>query len=181
MIVLGMALLTGGCDRQSGDAVQQQPATTAKPAAEALAGEVDRSHRGAPLPEITVTDPEGSTLALNTLKGPVLLNLWATWCGPCVTELPMLDRLAAERAGALQVLTVSEDMADGATVRAFLKERDLKLPAWLDPDNDLAFAYGGGVLPTTVYFDASGREVWRIVGGFDWTGPEAKRLLAETR
>jgi hypothetical protein len=92
----------------------------------------------------------------------------------------MLDSLAAKRADSLRVVTISEDMADGATVRAFLDERKLAhLPAWLDPQNDLAFAYGGGVLPTTVYYDQAGKEVWRIVGGYDWSGPQAQRLLDE--
>jgi thiol-disulfide isomerase/thioredoxin len=186
VVVLGSALslvaLAGGCDRQSKD--KAQPPAAAETSAETggLTGAVDRSHGGSPLPDITIRDPDGNKLALKPLRGPLLLNLWATWCAPCVTELPMLDRLAAESAGKLQVLTVSQDMADGATVRAFLEGRGLThLAPWLDPDNDLAFAYGGGVLPTTVYYDESGREVWRIVGGYDWSGPEAMRLLSETR
>jgi thiol-disulfide isomerase/thioredoxin len=179
-VALGLALLAGGCDRQSGDKAQPQPSTSAGGEAAELVGTIDRSHRGSPLPGLTVKDPAGKTLALNTLKGPVLLNLWATWCAPCVIELPLLEKLASDRAGKLRVVTVSEDMGDGAKVAEFLKSKGLtRLEPWLDPNNDLAFAYGGGTLPTTVYYDASGKEVWRLIGGHDWSDAETKRLLAE--
>lgn len=172
--------MAGGCDRQSGDKAQPQPAATASGQAAALVGTIDRRHRGAALPKLTVKDPAGKSLALNTLKGPVLLNLWATWCGPCVIELPLLDKLVADRAGKLRVVTVSEDMGDGAKVAEFLKNKGVsRLEPWLDPDNDLAFAYGGGTLPTTVYYDASGKEVWRLIGGHDWSDARTAQLLAE--
>ena len=54
-----------------------------------------------------------------------------------------------------------------------------KLEPWLDPDNDLGFEVGSGVLPATVLYDASGREVWRVVGEFDWSGAEAREAIAE--
>jgi thiol-disulfide isomerase/thioredoxin len=182
LVVLGLALLAGGCDRQSGDKAQPQPAATASGQSTELVGTVDRSHRGTDLPDLTVKDPAGKTLALTSLKGPVLLNLWATWCAPCVAELPLLDRLAGEQAGKIKVVTVSQDMGDGAKVAAFLKSKGLtRLEPWLDPKNDLAFAYGGGTLPTTVYYDASGKEVWRLIGGHDWSNAETGRLLAEGR
>jgi len=178
--ILSMVALIGGCDRQSGEKAQPPAADSSTPAAEGLTGTVDRSHRGSPLPDLSVTDPEGRKLALKPLRGPLLVNLWATWCAPCVTELPMLDRLAADHAGKLQVLTVSQDMGDGGKVQDFLADRKLtNLPVWLDPENDLAFAYGGGVLPTTVLYDEAGREVWRVIGGFDWSGAAAAKLLAE--
>ena len=62
----------------------------------------------------------------------------------------------------------------------FLKDKGgANLPAWLDPENDLAIGYGGGVLPTTVLYDAQGKEVWRYVGGNEWDSKEAQALLAE--
>jgi thiol-disulfide isomerase/thioredoxin len=97
-----------------------------------------------------------------------------------VTELPLLDKLAADRAGKLRVVTVSQDMGDGAKVAEFLKGKGVtRLEPWLDPENELAFKYGGGTLPTTVYYDRAGREVWRFVGGHDWTSAETARMLAE--
>jgi thiol-disulfide isomerase/thioredoxin len=171
--------MAGGCDRQSGDKAQQPAAGQTGAATDELTGKLDRSHVGSPLPAVVVGNPQGQTLELASLKGPVLLNLWATWCAPCVTELPMLDSLAAKRAGKLHVLTVSQDMGENPAIAEFLKERKLdNLPAWRDPAGDLAFDLGG-VLPTTVLYDGDGKEVWRIVGGYDWTSPEAERLLAE--
>ena len=180
-MVLTLALMApvmlGGCDRQSEDKAQPQPSAAATaPASGTPAGAIDRSHKGEPLPDVTVQDPAGKTLKLNTLKGPVLVNLWATWCAPCVTELPQLDKLAA---GSLRVVTVSQDMGDPAKVAEFLKGKAPHLEPWLDPENELAFRYGGGTLPTTIYYDAAGREIWRFVGGHDWTGGEAGKLLAE--
>ncbi len=180
-MALASSLLAGGCDRQSADPAQPGGAT-AGPEAKAgeLTGTIDRSHKGSPLPAFTVKDPGGKTLNLAELKGPVLINLWATWCAPCVVELPLLDKLAADRAGALRVVTVSQDLGDGAKVAEFLKAKGVtRLEPWLDPENDLAFQYGGGSLPTTIYYDAAGREVWRFVGGHDWSGAEAAKMLAE--
>jgi thiol-disulfide isomerase/thioredoxin len=178
-VVLGIALWAAGCDRQSDDKAQPQPAAAAGAAA-TPAGAIDRSHKGSALPVLTVKDPAGRTLALNELKGPVLINLWATWCAPCVTELPQLERLAADRAGRLRVVTVSQDLGEPAKVAEFLKGKGAAhLEPWIDPKGDLPFQYGGGTLPTTIYFDASGREVWRYVGGHDWTSRETATMLAE--
>ena len=178
LAVLGLALIAGGCDRQSGEKAQQQPSDSTAPAAPA--GTFDRSHKGSQLPDFTLSDAQGHKLPLQSLKGqPLLLNLWATWCAPCVVELPMLDKLAADRAGTLKVLTVSQDMQTDK-VAAFLKDRGLShLEPWLDPDNDLSFHYATGTLPTTVLYDAQGREVWRFTGGHEWTGQETEVMLAE--
>jgi thiol-disulfide isomerase/thioredoxin len=184
--VLGLALVAGGCDRQSSDKAQPQASGAATPAsgpvAPAPSGTLDRSHKGEALPAVTVKDPAGKTLKLAELKGPALINLWATWCAPCVTELPQLEKLAADRAGKLRVVTVSQDMGEGAKVAEFLKGKALtRLEPWLDPENELAFKYGGGTLPTTVYYDAAGKEVWRFVGGHDWTSAETAAMLDEAK
>ena len=108
----------------------------------------------------------------------MLLNLWATWCAPCVAELPTLDALAAQ-AGGLRVIAVSQDM-ETAKVAGFLKNRGIShLDPWLDEKADLSFRLGAATLPTTVLYDAQGREVWRFAGGNDWAGEEARKLLAE--
>ncbi|WP_240530075.1 TlpA disulfide reductase family protein [Novosphingobium sp. PC22D] len=181
LAVLGCTLLAGGCDRGADAPAQPQESAAATPpdAPGAASKKLDRSHKGEPLPRITVKDAEGKTLALPSLKGkPALVNLWATWCAPCIAELPTLDAIAAE--GRIAVVTVSQDMGKPEEVAAFLKAKGGEnLPAWLDPENDLAFQYGGGVLPTSVLYDAEGREVWRYVGGNEWDNAEARALLAE--
>ena len=129
-----------------------------------------------------MTDPSGTTLTLSELKGkPVLLNLWATWCAPCVVEMPLLDELAGELGESVRVITVSEDIKGAEAVEPFFAERGFEhLPRWMDPENDLAIAYGGGAaLPLTVLYDAEGKEVWRVMGGYDWGSAEAREQVAE--
>src|SRR5690606_9105282 len=150
--------------------------------AEELTGTLDRSFAGTAMPEVELSDPEGATLATAELRGkPVLVNLWATWCVPCVTEMPLLDRLAGELGDSVRVLTVSEDLTGAEAVEPFFAERDLAhLPRWMDPENDFAVAFGGGTaLPLTVLYDAAGKEVWRVVGGYDWGSLEARALIGE--
>jgi thiol-disulfide isomerase/thioredoxin len=184
-LTLPVALLAGACDRETaGEAQQQENSAAAKAdaSAEELTGTLDRSHAGEPIPAVTVTDPSGASLVLAETRGkPVLLNLWATWCAPCVTEMPLLDRLAADLGDEVRVLTVSEDMKGAELVAPFFAERDLpNLPQWMDPKNDLAFAFDGGAsLPLTVLYDAEGKEVWRVLGGYDWSSAEARTLIEE--
>jgi len=172
---LALALLSG-CDRESGR--EAQPSAQAD--AGATAGRVDRSHAGEPLPDLAFKDAGGRTLTLQSLKGtPLLVNLWATWCAPCVAELPTLNALAAREAGRLRVVTVSEDLGGAEAVAAFLKAKGLdRLEGWLDPENEATVRYGVSTLPVTIHYDAQGREVWRIAGGHDWGTEETAALLA---
>jgi len=183
-LTLIVALLAGACDRQTaGESQQQEISPAAKPeaGAEALTGELDRSHAGEAIAQVTLTDPSGATLDLSQTRGkPVLLNLWATWCAPCVTEMPLLDALAGELGGDVRVLTVSEDMKGAELVAPFFADKKFaNLPQWMDPKNDLAIAFGGASLPLTVLYDAEGKEVWRVIGGFDWSSAEARGLVDE--
>ena len=185
LAVLGLSIAIAGCNRESGDQAQPQASTgsganaSAKP--EGLSGMIDRSHKGSAMPDFTLTDASDKTATLASFKGkPLLVNLWATWCAPCVVELPMLDKLAETRGGELKVLTVSQDMTGTEKVAPFLAGKGVQhLEPWLDAGNDLAFHYGAQTLPTTVFYDASGKEVWRYVGGHDWTSAEAAKMLAE--
>lgn len=145
------------------------------------AGAIDRSHRGSQMPEFVLTDAKGGELRLSSLKGkPVLINLWATWCRPCITELPLLNKLAKDRKADLRVLAVSQDSQELERVAPFLADRGLTaLEPWIEPKNDLSFHYQTGQLPTTIYYDAQGREVWRYVGERDWTDSETAAMLKE--
>jgi thiol-disulfide isomerase/thioredoxin len=147
------------------------------------AGEADRSRAGQAAPATTFEDPDGQPASLADVRGkPVLLNLWATWCAPCVKELPTLDALAQREGENLHVLTVSQDMEGRAKVEAFLAKGGYRtLEAWLDPEMALMSELGVSTLPTTILYDADGREVWRVAGDEDWAGDEAKALIAEAR
>ena len=116
------------------------------------------------------------------LRGvPVLVNLWATWCGPCVKELPTLDALGRQHRSDFAIVPIDQEMAERASVDAFLKKHQLDLPVYRDPKMAVSGAVGAEVLPTTILYDKNGREVWRYIGDLDWTGPEAAKLLAEAR
>jgi len=145
---------------------------------------VDRSHKGQPAPDAVFTNPDGGNISLADFHGtPVLVNLWATWCAPCVKELPTLDRLAQAHDvdGELGVIAVSQDSGPHPSVVAFLKKLNIKdLGAYHDPNMALSGALGPDVVfPTSILIDAEGREVWRYVGDLDWTSPEAAKLLSE--
>ncbi len=134
------------------------------------------------MPTLVLSDPSGAELDLAALKGtPVLLNLWATWCAPCVVEMPMLDNLAAQMDGELRVLTVSQDLSGATVVEPFFAEQEFeRLEPWLDPENALMFSFSNsGMLPLTVLFDAEGREVLRVAGGYHWDSEEALALITE--
>jgi len=177
--VLGFALIASACDRQS--ATEAQPQAETGRGGDILSGSIDRSQAGSELPAFVLKDASGKTLDLATLAGePLLINLWATWCAPCVVELPMLNTIAAEMNGDLRVLTVSQDMRQTENVAPFLAQRGLdRLEPWLDPGSDLTFELGAQTLPATILYDSDGREVWRYIGGNDWTSAQSREFLAE--
>ena len=141
----------------------------------------DRTHAGTAAPKTIFNDPGGNETSIKAFAGkPTLVNLWASWCAPCVKELPTLDRLAQAEKGKLNVVAISQDMGPHASVVAFLQEHKIAtLESYQDPKMALSGALNAEVLPTSVLFDANGREVWRFVGDQDWTTPAAARLVAE--
>jgi thiol-disulfide isomerase/thioredoxin len=154
--------------------------TAAAPAGELGIKGVHRDHKGEAAPAAVFTGPDGKPAKLTDFKGkPVLVNLWATWCAPCVKELPTLDKLAAS--GAIQVVAVSQDSGPHVSVVAFLKEHRIgTLKSYQDAHMGMSGALGPDVvLPTSILIGADGKEVWRYVGDLDWTSPEAAKLLAE--
>ena len=183
-ILLCAVLALAACQKseQQNAAVPESNAVEA-PQAGPVKG-VDRSHKGQPAPAATFNNPDGGRISLAKFKGvPVLVNLWASWCAPCVKELPTLDKLAAAHRddGQLGVIAVSQDTGPQPSVVAFLAKLNVKdLGAYHDPDMALSGALGPDtVRPTSILYDAEGKEMWRYVGDLDWTGPEAAKLLAE--
>ena len=169
----------GGCHKQAAPESQPTQAPVA-PAAPAPSGP-DTAQAGKPIPAVEIKKDDGTPGKLSDLKGkPLLVNLWATWCVPCIKELPTLDALAARDAGKLQVVLVNEDLEGARVVTPFLQKHPLKtVKPWLDTANALMIPTKVASLPTTILYDANGKEVLRVDRDLDWTGPEAKRLLAQ--
>jgi thiol-disulfide isomerase/thioredoxin len=138
-----------------------------------------------PAPALAFSDAKGNPVDLAAFKGkPVILNLWASWCGPCKEEMPSLDRLQSELAGKLAVVAVSEDLGGAKAALPFFDK--LKLPAlkpYLDPKNAVSEAFGVRGLPTSIVIDKDGNVVGTVEGKADWGSPAImaalKPLLAE--
>lgn len=176
-LIASALLALAACQKPSQPVSNQ---TTAAAPGEPTKG-VDRTHRGSSAPATTFKDPDGKATTLAAFAGkPTLVNLWASWCAPCVKELPTLDKLAKSKAGALNVVAISQDNGPHASVVAFLDEHQVTtLKPYQDADMNLSGALNAEVLPTSVLLDASGKEVWRYVGDQDWTSAAAAKLLAE--
>lgn len=191
LFVLPCVLALAACDSATAPDAQQAVPQASRSAsdngegagsgAELVTGQIDRIRAGEKIPAITVSDPSGNTLDLATLGQPVLLNLWATWCAPCKVEMPLLDNLAGELAGEVRVLTVSQDIQGAQkVVPYFEKERFANLEPWMDTNTDLGVALAeGGLLPTTVLYDAEGIEVFRVAGDYEWDSEEAIAQIRE--
>jgi len=180
------ALLSGACDRQKASEPQgggpDAPIGNASaPAASYPTGRLDRSHSGTAAPAVAFEDAEGRDTAFAEFRGkPLLVNLWATWCAPCVVEMPSLDRLAGREEGRIHVVAISQDLDGREQVdRFFERTRLSNLEPFLDGDMALMSALRIGTLPTTILYDAQGREVWRMTGMAEWDGERAGRLLNE--
>ena len=182
-----LTAIAAGCDKpKSTDSGRSRSAAAAPDPAPPVgkgseAGLLDRDNAGKPAPSVSFKDPDRESITLAEFRGkPLLLNLWATWCGPCIVEMPTLDALAAREAGKIQVVALSQDLEGAAKVDAFFKKHDLpNLAPYLDEQGEVGTALGVTTLPTTIYYDAEGKEVWRIIGEEDWDGAKAAGLLKE--
>ena len=172
LIVPVLLLVLAGCDKP---AVPNEQA--AAPAPVPAAGAIDRSHRNDAAPSLAFEGPDGKPTTLAAFRGkPVLVNLWATWCGPCVKEMPTLDAAAAD----IAVVPIAQDLERAPVAAFFAKRGFMRLKPYLDPKTDFSVAYNAS-LPISILFDSTGHEVWRSTGGMDWTSAQAKALLAEAR
>ncbi|HYX47087.1 MAG TPA: TlpA disulfide reductase family protein [Sphingomicrobium sp.] len=177
LLIAGAGLALLSCNKASQPTANQGSAVSSQPTGKG----VDRTHKGTSAPKIAFNDSKGSETTLAAFAGkPTLVNLWASWCAPCIKELPTLDSLAKSEGSKLNVVAISQDDAPHASVVAFLQAHKIAtLQSYQDPKSKLLYGMGAEVLPTSVLFDSSGKEVWRYVGDQDWTSPAAAKLLAE--
>jgi len=132
-------------------------------------------------PAFEAATPDQRTLRLGDLRGRyVLLNFWATWCVPCLQEMPSLERLqrslGPER---LTVLAVSQDEDGALQVTPLVRKLALTFPIALDPEQRVAAGYGVGVLPSTFLIDPQGRVLAAANGGREWDSAAALEYFRE--
>jgi thiol-disulfide isomerase/thioredoxin len=131
--------------------------------------------------EFNVPTPDGSPLGLGVLRGKVvLLNFWATWCEPCLEEMPALERLArAYRERDLAVLAVSVDREGASVVRPFVKRHALSFLVGLDPQQAVARLYRIWTLPSTIILSRKGIPLFSVQGAREWDSPAGHALFEE--
>lgn len=131
-------------------------------------------------PDVTVLSKADGPVTLDQFKGKfVVLNFWATWCGPCIRELPSLERLNTELGGEkAQVVLISQDRGGFKQTDRFLKKLKVDFPDnFIDERLKFSRAIGVVSLPTTILIGPDGKEVGRLVGAAEWDSPEALALV----
>ena len=150
-------------------------AALAPPAKAAAPGEVAI---GQPLREATLAGLNGPPRKLSSFRGrPLIINVWASWCGPCRQEMASLERLAWwDEAGRFTIIGIStDDYEDKA--RAQLKRSNATISHFIDRRLELETMLGANQLPLTVLVGADGRVIDKVVGARQWDGPEALKLI----
>lgn len=132
-------------------------------------------------PEFTLSSLDGKQVSLSDFRGKiVMLHFWATWCPPCVEEIPTIDKLYNGLVGKdFQILAVSVDEGGAERVSSFLQRNRLALPVLLDPGHSIASLYGTFKFPETYVIDRNGIVKYKVIGARDWTDPVTIRALQD--
>ena len=191
VIVLVFVLLLGGAyvlyDRLGQDVTAEQmivhatPKPTAEPATEEVVPEdesteaADTSANEEPediiAPDFEVIDKAGNPVKLSSFFGkPIVLNFWASWCGPCQSEMPDFNEKYAEMGGDVHFVMVN--MTDGGretveTASAFIEKNGYDFPVLFDTKSEAAMTYGAYSLPTSFFINAEGHVIAQAVGAID--------------
>ncbi|MEZ5648359.1 MAG: TlpA disulfide reductase family protein [Alphaproteobacteria bacterium] len=130
-------------------------------------------------PDVPFLDEDGKPRTLRDFSHPlIIVNFWATWCVPCVAEMPSLDRLAALMDKDVKVIALSQDRDGEVAVDSFYARLKIKnLSVYLDPKGSVRRALGISALPTTVIYTRHGREIGRLEGVAAWDSPAVMEFL----
>lgn len=133
-----------------------------------------------PMPgqQVSFTDEKGNSVQLSDLKGKVVfLNFWATWCPPCIAEMPSINALHEKYKDNGNIVFLLVDVDSKMEVSTeFMKKRKYSLPVYI-PNSEIPQVYFSGSMPTTVILDKSGNIVFHHMGSADYGNPDVKTLL----
>jgi peroxiredoxin len=173
--LLAVGLLGGGCDLGSGESASDPSAPAgAEPVQERYGLTV-----GSPAADFQLWDLYGNPVTLSRLRGRVvLINFWATWCGPCRVEMPGMESLYRQfERKDFEILAVSTDQQGAAVTKPFKDQLGLTFPILHDSDYRVGLVYGARTLPMTFLVDRRGIITHRIFGARDWQTPEGRKLI----
>ena len=177
VLALGLVLLLGGAALLYGRLSQDIEAQTLGTQQSATSGSTSESSsaEGAQkereqMPDFTVVDGDGNPVSLSDFFGkPIILNFWASWCGPCKMEMPDFEEAYAELGKDIHFLMVN--MTSGRetleSAAAFIEEQGYSFPVYYDTDADAAMSYGVYSLPTTLFIDADGYGIAQATGAIN--------------
>ena len=148
--------------------------------APARAGSDLKPWTGGPTPQLALLDLAGKPVNLADFKGKVVLvNFWATWCAPCIEEMPSMQRLRSKLGLAgFEVLAVNFQEGQ-ARINDFLKKRPLELPILRDHDGSVRTVWGVRVFPTSFVIDTDQRIRYTVTGDVDWSSPKVESQIRE--
>ena len=134
---------------------------------------------GSPAPDFQLIDLQGNRQALPDYHGKVvLLNFWATWCGPCRVEMPSMERVYQDlKDEDFAILAISSDPQGSIVTRPFVASQGLTFPILHDSDYRVSGSYGVRTLPMSFLIDRNGTLIQRVFGARDWNSPEARELI----
>ncbi len=132
-------------------------------------------------PAFTIENLRGGDVTLADYKGKlVLLNFWATWCAPCLKEMPSMEKLWQKyKEQGLVVVAVSVDEGYKKRIQTFLKLYDLSFPVLLDPESEVSDLYKVSGIPASFLIDRNGKIISRLVGEADWFSDDAIQLVED--
>ncbi|MGD9042936.1 MAG: TlpA disulfide reductase family protein [Desulfobacterales bacterium] len=140
---------------------------------------VQQLTKGRPAPNFSLPGLDGQTVSLTDYKDKVvLLNIWATWCPPCVEEMPSMEKLYQELGGdGFEILAVSIDESGSKDVRPFMKKHKLSFPALTDQEGTIKGLYQTTGVPESFVIDKDGTLLEIVIGPRDWAAPEVVRYF----
>ena len=129
--------------------------------------------------ELPIFDKAGAKTDLAKEKGKIfIIHFWATWCPPCVEDLPTLERLYRAYLGKdLEILAVSVDEGGAGAVVPFMQKNRFALPILLNPDQSVSRSYGSFKFPETYLVDREGVVRKKVIGAVDWMSPAAQQVI----